>query len=500
MDTLTKELEQKKEEVERLVRNWRSLLDVMPEMVVLIREDCGIEYMNPSAVSVMGDMVGQVCPQNLCDSYDIDEIDKLSTDGLVRSTLRETRVDDIVVELSLAPFWGYKGDLLLMLVMRDVTRRKVQELELQKFHKNIEEVLHQKIEELKERERIHRALSREVNHLKKKLSEKDQTDEMIGSSRKMKELREIIAQVAETDATVLITGESGTGKELVADLIRSGSERRDKPFLKVNCNTINDSLLESDLFGHEKGAFTGASARKKGKFEVVDGGTIFLDEIGDISARMQASLLRVLQNGEVIRVGGVKPVYVDVRVIAATHVDLAKSVERGEFRLDLFYRLNIINVAIPPLRERKEDIVDLATHFVRHYRTAFKKEIDYLPDAIISRLLLHYWPGNVRELENVIQRAVLTAKNKVIAEHDLVIEEMVSSASPDDFLREGLSGMEEVSLRDLMAKFEEEVIYDCLCKCKGNVQEVSRKLEIGKTSLYDRIKRYGLAERDGWRN
>ncbi len=498
MDTLTIELEQKKEEVKRLVRNWRSLLDVMPEMVVLIRQDCGIEYMNPSAVSVMGDMVGQLCPQNLCDSYDIDEINKLSANGLGQVELREARVDDIAVEFSIAPFWGYKGDLLLMLVMRDVTRRKVQELELQKFHKNIEEVLHQKIEELKEREKIHSALAREVNHLKKKISARDQTDEMIGSSRQMRELREIISQVAETDATVLVAGESGTGKELVADLIRSSSDRKDKPYLKVNCNTINDNLLESDLFGYEKGAFTGAAARKKGKFEVVNGGTIFLDEIGDISPRMQAALLRVLQNGEVVRVGGSKPVFVDVRVVAATHVDLVKAVDRGKFRLDLFYRLNIINVVIPPLRDRKEDIVDLATHFVRHYRAAFKKEIDYLPDTIINKLLLHNWPGNVRELENVIQRAVLTAKNNVIAEHDLVIEEKMSASALDDYLGELEAHMVESSLRDMMAEFEGEVVYKCLCQCDGNVQDAARMLQIGKTALYDRIKRYGLAKRAGW--
>ena len=266
-------------------------------------------------------------------------------------------------------------------------------------------------------------LSRQVNSLKSQLGHHHKADKMVGRSRKMRELREMIHQVSGSDATILITGESGTGKELVANLIKATSTRDDKPFLKINCNAINDSLLEADLFGYEKGAFTGAASRKIGKFEVVDGGTIFLDEIGDISPRMQVSLLRVLQNGEIIRVGGNEPVQVNVRVIAATNVDLAQAVKEKKFRLDLYYRLNIINIDIPPLRERKEDIVELVSYFVNHYREAFKKEIDFVPKSIINRLLAHDWPGNVRELENLIQRAVLMAKGKMITEADLIFDQ-----------------------------------------------------------------------------
>ncbi len=238
----------------------------------------------------------------------------------------------------------------------------------------------------------------------------------------LQDLRDMVLQVSKSDATILITGESGTGKELVANLIRETSNRSNKPFLKINCNTINDSLLESDLFGYEKGSFTGAYKRKIGKFEVVDGGTIFLDEIGDISPRMQAALLRVLQDGEIIRVGGNTPIKVDVRVIAATNNDLAAAVKKDLFRLDLFYRLNIINIAIPPLRERKEDVIDLVSHFVRRYRTAFKKDINFVPKSIIETLLAHHWPGNVRELENVIQRAVLMSKSNIITEEELIFD------------------------------------------------------------------------------
>ena len=275
--------------------------------------------------------------------------------------------------------------------------------------------------------------------------------------------------------------------------MRNNSHRRDKPFLKVNCNAINDNLLESDLFGYEKGAFTGASARKKGKFEIVDGGSIFLDEIGDISPRMQSALLRVLQNGEIIRVGGNTPVSVDVRVIAATNVNLAQAVQDGSFRLDLYYRLNIINILIPPLRERKEDVVELATHFVRHYRQAFKKSIDFLPDKIINRLLMHDWPGNVRELENVIQRAVLMAKNNIITEQDLYFDVNPTGNSKGNYFQELCEKVEASSLKDVLGAFERDMILQFLQTNNGNVQKTASLLNVGKTALYDKIKRYGIS-------
>ena len=309
----------------------------------------------------------------------------------------------------------------------------------------------------------------------------------------MRELREMIHQVASSDATILVNGESGTGKELVVNLLRNLSDRHDKPFLKVDCNTINDSLLESDLFGYEKGSFTGANTRKKGKFEIVDGGTIFLDEIGDISPKMQAALLRVLQNGEIIRVGGNEAINVDVRVLAATNVDLSKAVQEGRFRLDLYYRLNIINITLPPLRKRKEDIVELAAHFVKHYRKAFKKDIDFLPNRIINRLLIHDWPGNVRELENVIQRAVLMAKNNMITEKDLVFDTSPTSNSNEGYQAKLFDKLSKNSLKDLLAEVEGDIITESLLRNKGNVQQTADILKIGKTALYDKMKRYKIS-------
>jgi len=288
----------------------------------------------------------------------------------------------------------------------------------------------------------------------------------------------------------LITGESGTGKELVADIIHRRSQRSDKPFYKFNCAAVSESLLESDLFGYEKGAFTGATTRRQGKFEIADKGTIFLDEIGDISPRMQVALLRVLQNGEIVRVGGNEAKRVDVRVITATNVDLATAVETKKIRRDLYYRLNVINIHIPPLRERREDILPLITHFVKKFRTSFKKEIDYLPNRIIDRLLQYDWPGNVRELENVIKRAVLLARDNVITEKELSFE----SNSP---IHTQISAgghvekwMLEQPLKETLAEVEAKILATALDRYDGNPLQVARVLGLAKTTLYEKLKRY----------
>ncbi len=497
MSNFHSELQETRNEVDRLVTNWQTLLDAMPEMVVLLRDDFVIEYMNRSARERFGDLCSRgggddfrkICEE--CAAFFEGEPDKIAAS--TRNRLVEAVINGVPVEYSAVPFVGYTGALLLMLVMRDISQHKLQEKEIREFNTNIEEILEQKIAELKESEEIRARLSRQVNSLKSRLGHYHEADKMVGSSRKMRELREMIHQVAKSDATILITGESGTGKELVANLVKETSNRCDKPFLKINCNAINDSILESDLFGYEKGAFTGAASRKKGKFEIVDGGTIFLDEIGDISPRMQASLLRVLQNGEIVRVGGTEPVQVNVRVIAATNVDLARAVQENKFRLDLYYRLNIINIEIPPLRERKEDIVELVSYFVKHYREAFKKEIDFVPQSIINRLLMHDWPGNVRELENLIQRAVLMARGKMITEQDLFFDQFTGKAETATSKIDVQSKLGVLPLKGILAEFEEDVIKQALRKHQGNVSKAAAELKVGKTALYDKMKRYGIS-------
>ena len=496
MESTNPNFDNRKREVDRLADNWTALLDNMLESVILIKDDYTIEFMNRSAISTFGDLCTKKCHEYLCKGDErclancpIMQI----TSGKKQADIQESRIGDIYVSYTAVEFRGYLGDTLIMLVMRDITKRIEQEQEIAEFHDNLEEILENKILELDETEKVREKLSQQVNVLQRKLQKKNYTDEMIGSSRIMRDLKDMIDQVAESDATILITGESGTGKELVANLIQQCSNRSEKSFLKVNCNAINDSLLESDLFGYEKGAFTGATSLKKGKFEIVNGGTIFLDEIGDISPRMQAALLRVLQNGEIIRVGGNKAFKVDVRIIAATNLDLAKLVQDGNFRLDLFYRLNIININIPPLRERREDLIDLTTHFVKQYRSAFKKDIDFLPDNIIGRLLLHDWPGNIRELENVIQRAVLMAKHNVITERDLYIGETGTVTPSCDYLDQVCVLFGQKSLKEMTADFEKEVIIKCLRKNEANALEAANELKLGKTALYSKIKRYGLS-------
>jgi transcriptional regulator with PAS, ATPase and Fis domain len=483
-------------ELDRHIGNQRMLLDVMPEMVLLVNGDKAIEYLNPSALRFFG---------NLKDTSDNPATERTRQSLLdeVRSQIRSSQrngivttvINNIHLEYSIAPFIGYRGDNLHWLIIRDVTERKNHEQEIALFHSNIEMILSQKINELKESELIRNKLLKQLNTLKSHLENQPSESTMVGSSKALCELRDMIYQVAKSDATILITGESGTGKELVANLIRETSNRNEKPFLKINCNTINDSLLESDLFGYEKGSFTGAHARRKGKFEVVDGGTIFLDEIGDISPRMQAALLRVLQDGEIIRVGGNSPIRVNVRVIAATNKDLAKAVQDGIFRLDLYYRLNIINISIPPLRERKEDIIDLVTYFVRKYRHAFKKDVNFVPKSIINRLCSHHWPGNIRELENVIQRAVLMAKSNVITEQELIFD-VTPGDEKDKSYVSLLLKFEGLPLKKIAAELERDIILHTLTKYNGNVAKTAQILKIGKTAFYDKMKRYDISAKE----
>ncbi|PIE63601.1 MAG: hypothetical protein CSA26_12190 [Desulfobacterales bacterium] len=481
------------DEVDRLAANWRTLLDTIPEMVFLLNASNTVEYMNHSAKQRFGD----TCPENVAaDLAALYGNQEALEDTSGTDKLREASIGNLPVEYSFIPFVGYTGEQLTMVSMRDISKRKAREEELRMFNENIEGILHQKIAELQEAEEMRKRLSRQVISLKSQLGHRHKADKMVGSSRKMRELREMIHQVAGSDATILITGESGTGKELVANLIKGTSGRDDKPFLKINCNAINDSILESDLFGYEKGAFTGATARKVGKFEIVNGGTIFLDEIGDISPRMQASLLRVLQNGEIVRVGGNEPVKVDVRVIAATNVDLGEAVKEKKFRLDLYYRLNIINIEMPPLRDRKEDIVELVSHFVNHYREAFKKDIDFVPKTIISRLLLHDWPGNVRELENLIQRAVLMSKGNMITEKDLLFDANLGNQPGAGKVINIQSKLGSDTLKNILSEFEGDIISQALHKYQGNVAVAADKLFIGKTALYDKMKRYNISAKE----
>ena len=324
----------------------------------------------------------------------------------------------------------------------------------------------------------HQQLVEENIALRQKLEDHYRFENIISKSSKMQRLIELIKVVGKSNATVLITGESGTGKELVARAIHSQSHRHSKPFIAVSCAALPESLLESELFGHEKGSFTGAYAQKKGKFESANGGTLFMDEVGEMSANIQVHLLRVLEEKEFARVGGNEPIRVDVRVISATNKDLRKAIEKQEFREDLYYRLNVVNIELPPLRERKEDIPLLAEHFLHKFASENGKDVTgFSPDA--TEFLLDYdWPGNVRELENAIERAAILAKDSLITVADLPRRDIPSRSAT-------------TPAKDLK-EIEKEHILNVLRETGENYSEASRILGISRMTLYKKAKEYGL--------
>ncbi len=324
-------------------------------------------------------------------------------------------------------------------------------------------------------------LQRENVILRKKLNRQYQFHDVVSKNPKMLNVLDLTKQIASLRSTVLIRGESGTGKELIARAIHYSGDRASKPFICVSCAALAETLLESELFGHEKGSFTGATVQKRGKFELADSGTIFLDEIGDISPKLQADLLRVLQERSFYRVGGSEEVSVDARVIAATHKNLRQMVAAGEFREDLFYRLNVIEIRIPPLRERREDIPLLAEHFVERLSHELGKAVRGLSEGAIKMLLDHDWPGNVRELENAIERAIVTAKALVLTEDDF---SFLSSSGPARTWTPPA-----VSLPEL----EKIAIAAALERNRGNIKETAANLGIDRSTLYDKLKRYEIA-------
>ncbi|RMD87295.1 MAG: sigma-54-dependent Fis family transcriptional regulator [Calditrichaeota bacterium] len=319
----------------------------------------------------------------------------------------------------------------------------------------------------------------ELSRLREEVSEKYTFSNMVGKSSAMQAVFSLIRQVADTDVTVLIQGETGTGKELIARAIHYNSPRRHKPFISVNCVALSETLLESELFGHEKGAFTGAIKQKLGRFELAHGGTLFLDELSDIPLSTQAKLLRVLQEREFERVGGTETIKTDIRIIAATNKNLKKSIAEGTFREDLYYRLNVVPIVISPLRERKEDIPLLANHFLKQYNEKFSKKIHGFTASAMEILLAYSWPGNVRELENTIERAVVLCNQEVIDVNHLIY---LNQESENLLLNQALQQhMTEAQLTKLYARM-------VLNEMKGNKKEACRILGINFRTLQTRLK------------
>ncbi|MBI2554894.1 MAG: sigma-54-dependent Fis family transcriptional regulator, partial [Candidatus Rokubacteria bacterium] len=334
-----------------------------------------------------------------------------------------------------------------------------------------------------------RALQREVLYLRSELASAHGFDEIVGRHPETVRIYERIAQLAETTATVLITGESGTGKELIARALHRQGPRRERPFVAANLAAIPEPLLESELFGHEKGAFTGAYQKKPGKFELAHGGTLFLDEVGTLRVDLQAKLLRVLQEREIERVGGTRTIKVDVRIIAATNANLRQAVKERAFREDLFYRLNVVPLTVLPLRERREDIPALVTHFVTKYNREFGKAIRGVSPGVLPVLMEYDWPGNVRELENIIERSVALARGLVIRLADLPLDLALPEAAP--------RGEEKgLTLKEARERFERQFILRALDRVDWNQSRAARLLGLHRNTLTAKLAGWGLRRGD----
>ncbi|HKB85544.1 MAG TPA: sigma-54 dependent transcriptional regulator [Ignavibacteriaceae bacterium] len=331
-----------------------------------------------------------------------------------------------------------------------------------------------------------RSLKSEIKNLRSQLQEKHKLTSLISQSPKMEEVLSIASRAAESNASILITGENGTGKEVLAKAVHYISSRKNGPFVAVNIPALSENILESELFGHEKGSFTGADRMRKGRFEIASGGTIFLDEIGDIPPAMQVKLLRVLQEREIERVGGTERIPVDVRIISATNRNPEQKITEGSFREDLFYRLNVVSICVPPLRERKEDIVPLIEFFIKKYSVLNNKEGIEISKEAVDSLLKYNFPGNVRELENIIERAVVLSRDNVITANDLPM-------NVKGFKEEQASlHNQHETLNDKIEALEKMMIYDALTKMNGNQTQAGRLLGITERNLRYKMKKYDI--------
>lgn len=382
-------------------------------------------------------------------------------------------VGTLSMDRPLAPDEIHEQDLKFLKLVSDLLAEAVSRLRL----------------EIEERD----SLLAENRKLKQQLGDRYRPSNIIGNGHSMRAIYEQIAQVADSTATVLIRGASGTGKELVARAIHFSSPRRNNAFICVNCAALPENLIESELFGHEKGSFTGAMHQRQGRFELANGGTLFLDEIGDISTAVQVRLLRVLQERTFERVGGTQPITVNVRVITATSVDLELAIEESRFREDLYYRLNVFPILLPRLRDRRSDIVLLADHFIQKYNEAYGKDVKRISSAAINMMVEYHWPGNVRELENCIERAVLTSGDNVIHAYSLP-----PSLQTEEQTKTALVPAEGASLKDMVNAYEHEVIVDSLKKHRGSAAAAARHLQTTPRILNYRIKHLGI-NRDRYR-
>jgi two-component system, NtrC family, response regulator HydG len=353
----------------------------------------------------------------------------------------------------------------------------IQALKQGAFDYVIKPIVPDELSHLVERALEHGRLREENSQLRETIDEAVAGEKIVGESPAMRKVMELVEHVSKTDATVLIRGESGTGKEVIARAIHAASKRRYLPMISVNCGALPENLLESELFGHEKGAFTGAQGRHKGKIEMAEGGTLFLDEVGAINAKMQIDLLRALETKELTRVGGTRPIQVDFRVICATNENLERAVEEGRFREDFYYRINVFTIDLPPLRARRSDIPSLARYFLDRFARQMDKRITAISPEAMALLTTYEWPGNVRELSNAIERAMVVGAPPAIRPDDLPLRRLIRN---------------EISIGESLAEMERRHITAVLQCTQGNITRAAEILKVDRVTVYNKIKKYGL--------
>ena len=423
-----------------------------------------------------------------------------ATGGEVVERVKETSPDLVIMDVRMPELDGIEAlqkvktsspnTAVLIMTAFGTSNAAIKAMELGAFDYVTKPFELDKISHTVKRAFQYQDLSAEVQVLRDEISSLVQTERIVGNSAAMQEVYKTVGKVAKADATVLITGESGTGKELVAEALHYNSTRRSGPLVKVSCAALPETLLEAELFGHEKGSFTGALATRKGRFELADKGTIFLDEIGEMSLATQTKLLRVLQERKIERVGSALPIKVDIRVIVATNKDLQKQVDQNKFRDDLFYRLNVINIHMPQLRDRKEDIPALVEHFLAKHRYSASAQPASISEEALKRLLEYDWPGNVRELENVVERAVVLSRGQIITSRELPFGD---HEGEHDGEGEGDDVSAEKSFfKKSVAQFEKDLIMKALRDANGNRSKAAEMLGIYRRLLYAKIKEYGL--------
>jgi len=464
------------------------ILDSLPDAVLLVRTDGTIAYANSTAESLFG--------------YSVEELLRLDLEMLIPDRLRAAhashRADyftepdsrpmglgldlyalrkdgsEFPVDISLS-YAGEMEDHAAVAAIRDITARRKVEEELHEARETLEKA-YAEISQLKDR------LQAEAAYLREEIETGHLLREIVGSSTGLKGVFQLVDQVAPNNVTVLLLGETGTGKELIARAIHDSSPRREHPLIKVNCAALPDTLIESELFGHEMGSFTGAAGQRKGRFELADGGTIFLDEIGDLLPGLQAKLLRVLQSGEFERLGSEKTLTADVRVISATNRNLEAAVADGSFRPDLYYRLKVFPIEVPPLRDRREDVPLLVWHFITTRQATLGRRVETIPRRMMERLVAYDWPGNVRELEHVVERALILSPGST-----LMVEELVSVPGAAAPLHAGSSQQ----MVDAERAHVLRVLRDCAWKVKGSGNAAER-LGLNPSTLRSRMKKLGI--------